>query len=55
VVSDTQKGKRLKTARITAKLTPALAALRYPRKPSIFQRKNSYFEFAGEAVGCKNG
>ena len=48
VVLDTQIGRRLKTAKITAELIQVLAALRYPRKQFIYprylqcQRKNSY-------------
>jgi hypothetical protein len=41
---DTRIGRPLKTARTTAKLTPVLAARRYPRKPSIFQRNRRPFE-----------
>jgi len=36
---DTQTRRPLKTARTTAKLTPALAAWRYPQKPFIFEKK----------------
>jgi hypothetical protein len=48
VVLDTQIGRRLKTAKITAELIQVLAALRYRRKQFIYQRylqlqrKNSY-------------
>jgi hypothetical protein len=48
VVLDTQIGRRLKTAKITAELIQVLAVLRYRRKQFIYQRyrpykrKNSY-------------